>query len=118
MKKEFLKKQKEKLKKEKEKLEKDLKKIASENEKVDHDWIARYPQFSEGDLEEEADEVEEYGNRLPVSYALELELKKVNQALGRIKNETYGKCKKCGEKITKDRLKVYPQAETCKKCLN
>lgn len=116
MKKEFLKKQKQKLKKEKEKLTNDLEAIADENENVEYDWIARYPQFSEDNLEGEDREVEEYSNRLPVSYSLELELKKVNESLEAIEQGEYGKCKECGKDISEERLRAYPQAGTCKKC--
>lgn len=116
MDKEFLKKQKEKLEKEKEKLEKELSSFSRESEKIKGDWITSYPKFDSGKLEEESDEVEEYGNLLSIGYVLEKELKKVKLALERIKRGKYGICQKCKKQISKERLKVYPQALYCKVC--
>lgn len=116
MNKKFIEKQKEKLQKQKERLEKELNSLARRNKRVKGDWITKYPQFDGGNLEEEADEVEEYGNILPVTYTLELELKKVNEALEKIKKGSYGVCEKCKKAIPQARLKVYPQAQYCTKC--
>lgn len=118
MNKQFLEEQKGKLKKAKEKLEKELSSFARKNDKVDGDWITNYPRFEGGDLEEGADEVEEYGNKLSVSYVFEINLKRVNKALEKIKKGEYGICETCGGKISKGRLEVYPQAESCMKCIN
>ncbi len=113
----FIQSQKEKLLLEKEKLERSLEKMAVKNEKNKDDWIAKYPKMgNENMVEIEEDELEEYDSRLPISYTLELELKKVNEALERIKKGKYGICLKCGEAIEKGRLIAYPQAKFCKKC--
>jgi DnaK suppressor protein len=106
----------EKLKKEKENLEKRLNKFSQKDKKPEGDWDTRYPQFNGGGLEEEADEVEEYTNLLPVEHALELELEKVNKALKKIKLGSYGICKRCGKPISRKRLEAYPQAEYCQEC--
>lgn len=116
MDKKFTKEQKVKLQKEKKRLEKELGFLAEKNKKVEDDWTTKYPRLDGGDLEAEADEVEEYGNLLPVSQTLELELKKITEALDRIKGGTYGVCDKCKKSISKQRLKVYPQAKYCRKC--
>ena len=69
MDKKFLKTQKEKLEEEKEKLERELNSLARKSKTVKGDWITKYPKFDGGRLEEETDEVEEYGNILPICYA-------------------------------------------------
>jgi len=69
---------------------------------------------------------------LPIEYTLELRLKDVNLALEKInlstklevntersqsiKKDKYGICEKCGRKISKERLKIFPEARTCSKC--
>jgi len=116
MKKEFLKTQKEKLEKEKERLEKQLSSLARKSEIIKGDWITKYPEFDGGKQEEETDEVEEYGNILPVSYTLEIELKKVKESLENIKKGKYGICEKCKKPISQGRLKAYPRAQYCIKC--
>jgi len=117
---EFINKQKQRLEKEKAKLEKDLRSFARKNKKVKNDWITEYPNFDnkqdEGRWDEEVDEVEEYDKLLSVSYALEIELKAVNQALEKIKKGTYGICENCGKQISLERLKAYPQAIFCLEC--
>ena len=42
----------------------------------------------------------------------------LNEALERIENGTYGKCRRCGEKIGKKRLEAVPHATQCIKCKN
>lgn len=107
---------KEKLEKEKENLEKRLSDFSQKDEKLEGDWDTRYPEFKGTSLEEEADEVEEYTNLLPVEHALELELKKINQALVKIEKGDYGLCEKCQQPISPERLKAYPQAQYCQQC--
>lgn len=116
MNKESFKKQKEKLQEEKKKLEKQLSSLARKNKNIKDDWITKYPKLKSGSLEERADEVEEYGNLLSVAYSLEIELKKVNEALKKTKGKNYGICKKCKKAISKGRLEAYPQAKYCIKC--
>lgn len=120
---------KEKLAKEKEILEKELKEFAEKDTKPKGDWDTRYPKFNAGNLEEEADEVQEYEKLLSIEYSLELRLKDVNSALEKInlpiklaeqnqsiKKGKYGECEKCGKKISIERLKVCPEARLCMKC--
>jgi len=111
---------KEKLEKEKTVLEKELEKFAEKDKTVPGDWDTRFPHW-DGDsggssLERAADEVEEYGNLLPVEHGLETRLRDINLALEKIEKGKYGKCEKCGKDIPEERLKVYPEARTCDKC--
>lgn len=45
-------------------------------------------------------------------------LKAIEHALGRISAGTYGKCMKCGKKITQERLRAIPYAMLCIDCKN
>lgn len=43
-------------------------------------------------------------------------LQKIEQALRKLDNNTYGTCEECGEKINPKRLKVMPFAVLCRDC--
>ena len=116
MKKEFLSQQKAKLEEEKKKIETQLKSFAEESKRVKGDWTTQIPKFDGGHLEEQADEVEEYGTLLALERSLENSLRDINLALEKIKKGTYGICEKCKKPISQARLKVYPQARYCKNC--
>lgn len=46
----------------------------------------------------------------------EKELAQINAAIARIDNGTYGKCARCGEDISSQRLEVQPEAPMCMAC--
>jgi len=106
-----------KLEKEKESLEKELKSFATEDKNLKHNWDAKYPNRENGNMEEEADEVQEYDNLVSLEHNLELKLKDVDLALEKMKNEKYGICEKCGKEIEEDRLRAVPEAKMCMKCI-
>ena len=118
--KKLLKELKEKLEKQKVEIENHLQTFATEDKKLKGDWDTRYPKFNGGTgsqiLEDAADQVEEYITLLPLEHNLELRLQSINLALEKIKKAKYGKCEKCGKKISEDRLKIYPEARRCFKC--
>jgi len=116
MDKELLKNLKEKLEKEKIAVEEELKKFAEKDEKISGDWDTKYPRQSGSNLEEAANEVEEYGNLLPLEHGLETKLKDIDEALKKIENDKYGICEKCGEKIGEDRLEISPETRFCSRC--
>lgn len=112
---------KEKLEQEKQATEEELKKFAKADKNLKDDWDASYPKFgitSSGSqaLEEAADEVEEYATRLPIEHSLEVKLKDIKSALGKIEKGNYGKCEKCEKEISEERLKIYPEARICQNC--
>ena len=107
---------KEKLETERASLKKELESFATEDKNLKDNWGTRYPNREDGDKDDEADEVQEYDNKLSLEYSLELKLKDVNNALEKIKNGTYGVCEKCGKKITEERLLACPEAKTCLNC--
>lgn len=43
-------------------------------------------------------------------------LNKINDALNRVEDGTYGKCQECGKYINEERLEFIPYAEYCVKC--
>jgi len=112
----FIKKIKEKLEKEKSSIEEQLQGFAKKDKKLAGDWETRFPEFNGGNLEEEADEVEEYETLLPIEFSLENRLRDINLALEKIKKGEYGKCEKCGKEIPRERLEVCPEARFCLKC--
>lgn len=105
-----------KLEKDKLSIESELKKFAKKDGNLPGDWDTRFPKLNGGNLEEAADEVEEYGNLLPQEYNLELRLQNINSALEKIKNNKYGICEKCKKEISIERLKISPDAKFCLKC--
>ncbi len=121
MNKNLTKKLQEELKKRKAALEEQLATFAEKDPNLKGDWDSKFPKF-EGEfggaiLETGADEVEEYGARLPVEYSFEIRLKDIDAALEKIKKGSgYGKCENCGKKIEEERLKIYPEARLCMKC--
>lgn len=115
--KKFLDEQKEILLQEKSKIEERLGSFAKESEDHKGEWTSNMPDFDKSSsLEEEADEVEEFGMRLALEQSMEEQLKAVDLALDKIKKGTYGICDKCDKEIPQGRLKVYPQASFCQKC--
>jgi DnaK suppressor protein len=110
---------KQKLEEEKAELEKILSSFSEKKEKPVNNWETNFPQFGShtSEQDENADEVEEYTNLLPLEYRLELQLLDVKRALEKInKGKNYGICEKCGKEIKKERLKVVPETKFCSKC--
>lgn len=120
MDKKFIKKIKEKLEAKKAAIEQELSTFATKDKQLKDDWDTRYPRFdaSAGSqhMEEEAGEVGEYVDKLPVEHALETRLRDINLALSKIKAGKYGKCEKCKKPIPLQRLEVVPEARLCLKC--
>lgn len=112
----FIDQQEKKLKEEKRKIEEELSKVAIKNKKLKDDWITKFPYLDNGHPEIEMDQFEEYENILSIASTLELELKRINEALKKIKKGGYGICEKCQRPISKGRLNIYPQAAECLKC--
>ena len=116
MNKELIESFKEKLENQKAVLVKELGNFATEDKKLKNNWDAKYPNRENGNMEEEADEMQEYDNLLSLEYNLELRLKNVNLALEKIKDNKYGICEKCGKGIDEKRLQACPEARVCLKC--
>ncbi len=107
-----------KLEKSKKSLEEMLGEFARKNKSTDQeqDWETVYPKSDRVNIEEKADEVEEYSSLLPVEHALEVKLKKINEALKKISEGSYGECEKCQKKISYKELLITPETKNCKDC--
>ena len=69
-----------------------------------------------GKREEEATETLELEKRLALENRIRQEMAKVEHALDKIKNGTYGLCDNCGQPINPERLEALPQASLCLNC--
>ena len=68
------------------------------------------------DWEEQAQERENDDVLDALAVEAEAELKRVQQALNRVDNNTYGTCTQCGAEINAERLQAVPDAEHCVNC--
>jgi RNA polymerase-binding protein DksA len=100
---------------EKEELEKNLGRIARPVDKETGDYETSFDKIGT-DKEDNATEVEQYTQNLPVESTLEKKLEDVINALSKIEKGTYGKCENCDAYIPVERLKANPSARTCLKC--
>jgi DnaK suppressor protein len=69
-----------------------------------------------GKREEEATETLELEKRLALENRVRQEMAKVEHALEKVKNGTYGLCDNCGQPINPERLEALPQASLCLNC--
>ena len=97
-------------------IQKELESFASRDPNQKDNWDTKYPNREDGDKDDEADEVQEYNNKLSLEHSLESKLKDVNDALERIEKGNYGICEGCGKEIDEARLLACPEARTCLKC--
>lgn len=107
---------KEKLTIKKDTLEKELINFATEDKQVAGNWNTRRTNTEDTDMEEKADEVEEYDNLLSLEHGLETKLQAVNVALTKIAEGNYGICEKCNQEIEQERLLAYPEGKWCINC--
>ena len=99
---------------EKKSLEEELGLIAKKENGDDYE--TKFEDFGR-DEEDNAEEVEEYTNKIGLTETFEKKLKEVNDALRRMEDGTYGVCENCKkEEISLERLRAYPSARTCLKC--
>lgn len=118
MDKDLEKKLKEKLESEKKKLTKELEFFAKKDPKRKRNWITRFPFFNvnRSHPDEVAERIEGYENLLPIEQSLETRLKKIEEALERIKKGAYGRCENCKKEIEPERLEAAPEANLCLTC--
>jgi RNA polymerase-binding protein DksA len=68
------------------------------------------------DSQEQAQELENAEVVDALGNEARLELTRIAKALDQIKNDTFGDCADCGEKIPMARLQAYPFADRCIRC--
>lgn len=105
-----------KLKQAKQEIKSNLGEFANEDETIEGNYWARFPEYGRGESEE-AQEYSEYDERLSLEHKLEIDLKKIDAALDKMESGEYGLCEECGDQISPDRLRVYPEAKLCKQCV-
>jgi len=116
MNKEDLQQFKQKLLEEKNGIEEELMGIAEKDPNVKGKWDTKFPQFGDvtADQDENADEVEEYMDELPIEHNLEERLADIELAIAKIEeNKNYGRCEECGKEIQMGRLSANPEARLC-----
>jgi len=113
--KDFLEKIESMLSAQKTKLEKELLKFTKKSQNLADDFDTQFPEYGDKD-DENAAEVAEYINNLPVEEGLEKTLRDANKALERIKKGTYGICKYCSKPIEEKRLLARPTSSACVEC--
>lgn len=116
MNKKFIEKIKKTLFEEKEKLEKKLNEIAVKNKGVKDDYTANFPNLG-NEEDDNILEIKEFEENIGIENSLEISLQQINQALEKIKENKFGICEKCGKKIEKKRILVFPAAVLCQKCI-
>ncbi|MBU4536542.1 TraR/DksA C4-type zinc finger protein [Patescibacteria group bacterium] len=106
------------LKKELELLTKELGGIGQVSSDNPNNWIAKGDDEAntdddQSDSNDNADDLEELGERNAIVSDLEIRFKNVKDALKRIEDGTYGVCEVSGQPIEEARLEANPAATTC-----
>ena len=108
-----------KLEAEKQKLESQLSGIAVPDQDTPGNWEA-VERVTDGvnTGDEVADRLEDMFEKKAEEETLETQLQKINEALKRLTDGSYGQCVVGGEAIEEDRLEANPAARTCKRHMN
>lgn len=107
---------KQKLLEEKKRLEENISRTETDNKGTDREYETVFPEI-ERDQEQNADEMELYESNLAVDESMKAELEKIEVALSKMEQGAYGLCSNCQKEIPLERLRAYPQADTCLDCL-
>ncbi|MBI4215355.1 MAG: TraR/DksA C4-type zinc finger protein [Parcubacteria group bacterium] len=99
---------------EKQRLQSELEKFSKEG-KLPDDYDAQFENIGDAP-DENAQEVASYENRLSLERILETSLQKVDHALKRMKDGTYGICLSCKKNIPMERLESRPESGHCVDC--
>jgi RNA polymerase-binding transcription factor DksA len=83
---------------------------------IENEKPADFGSEPDGELEEEADESEDFANKVAIKDTLKNRLSEIDMALARTKDGTYGVCAKCGKDIEKEILDIVPESNLCETC--
>ena len=97
------------------KLQQEKKEVETEIALLTNNRASKYEDIGPHD-EDNATEISNYNDKKALQEELDENLKKIKNALKRIKTGDYGTCQKCLKDIPKNRLDVFPAAETCVSC--
>jgi len=106
----------EKLEQMKSQLEEERGRLMKELEEHNHPVPLEDEKGSNVDPEVQADEAEEFANRLGVADALRARINEIDSAINKINMGTYGKCQKCDKEIPADQLVASPGRKYCVSC--
>jgi len=106
---------KQKLTEEKKRIESTLSKTETGKKEADREYETTFPEVDR-DEEANADEIDMYENNLAADEAMKVELEKIEKALAAMDTGTYGFCANCQKEIPLERLRAYPQADSCLDC--
>jgi len=106
-----------KLEEEKKLLENELSQVGRKNPDNLSDWEATPSDKDSSQADENitADKIEGYEENLAIVDTLETRYQEIENALEKIKDDTYGFCQICKEEIDSERLEANPSAKTCRK---
>ena len=93
----------------------ELKELAGDTDNGQEKKRVKFPDFG-NKTDENAQEIGEYSTNLATDKVLQSTLRDINNALDRIENGTYARCKYCQQPIEKKRLLARPVASACVKC--
>lgn len=96
-------------------LEQRLRDIGTQDPQVDDNYKSRFPDYGNKE-DENAAEVAAFSDRIAIEQTTEVDLKAVKEALQRISDGTYGKCRYCGKPIEEKRLLIRPTSGSCIAC--
>ena len=93
----------------------ELKTIGIHNPENPTDWVAIPEELNvkQADLNDAADNVEEWNERRGIVATLETRYNNIKKALDRIADRSYEKCEVCDAPIEAKRLDANPTARTC-----
>ena len=95
-------------------IENDLGAIAQRNPSNPGDWQPKFDEDINRQAPDEiADKFEEMGNTVAIEAQLQDHILKINAALERMENGSYGICTECGKELPVERLEADPSASTC-----
>jgi len=99
----------------KEKVLQQLGGIGKKDDKSSENYNASFPEYGRSD-EDNATEIADYTTNLSLEKELEGELAKINRALEKIEDGSYGNCDNCQNPIDPERLKIMSEAVVCMSC--
>lgn len=101
----------------KQKLEEQLKDLKKQLESIEaQDPYNRESYADENTQDDDASEREEHDRVEAIRNSLQEKIKKVEDAIDRIHDLSYGICSECGKPIDQARLKVLPETDLCITC--
>lgn len=103
------------LKDQQKKIEVQLESITKEKDFNKDKVQAKWQDLGDKD-EDNALEVADFQDAVALERNLEVSLEKIQKALNRIAQGTYGTCERCSKPIEMERLQAYPEAARCLSC--